>query len=80
VAIDPSGNAIAVWAEDNGLRSNIWSNRVDGTSWGTAVLIESDDSGAADKPQVVMDASGKAIAVWSQSDGSATGVWSNRYD
>ena len=65
VAVDGSGDAIAVWYQDDGTRDNIWSNRyVVGTGWGEATLIETDDSGDDYSPQVAVDSSGKAIAVW----------------
>ena len=80
VSVDGSGNAIAVWSQSDGVRDNIWSNRyVVGTGWGTAQLIETDDSGYAWEPQVSCDSSGNAIAVWSQSDGFRANIWSNRY-
>jgi hypothetical protein len=82
VAIDASGNAVAVWGQqDDGPRYNIWSNRYTASTglWGTAVLIETDDAGDAYEPQVAIDASGNAVAVWHQWDGSHYNVWSNLY-
>ena len=80
VAIDPSGNAIAVWHQYDGTRNNIWANRfTPGTGWGTAQLIETDNSGFAFNPQVAIDPSGNAIAVWYQSDGTRYNIWANRY-
>jgi len=44
VAIDNSGNAMAVWRQSDGVDPNpsIWANRYDAVSgsWGTATLIE----------------------------------------
>ena len=81
VAIDSSGNAIAVWVQDDGSRDNIWSNKyVEGTGWGTAQLIETDNTGRADNPQIAIDSNGNAIAVWVQSDGAGDNIWSNRYE
>ena len=80
VAVNPSGNAVAVWKQSDGTRWNIWSNRyTSGTGWGTATLIETDNSGDAFDPQVVIDSSGNAVAVWKQSDGTRWNIWSNRY-
>jgi hypothetical protein len=83
VAVDDSGNAIAVWDHEDGpLHTNIWANRyVVGTGWGTATLIETDD-GDVGYPQVAMDGSGNAIAVWEQDNdsfGSRTSIYANRY-
>jgi hypothetical protein len=80
VAIDPSGNAIAVWHQSDGALFNIWSNRYTPTGgWGAAELIETDNAGSAFDPQVAIDPSGNAIAVWHQSDGVQFNIWSNRY-
>ena len=31
VAVDPDGNAVAVWEQSDGIRSNIWANRFEST-------------------------------------------------
>lgn len=82
VAFDGSGNAVAVWAQSDGLRDNIMANRyVAGVGWGGAVLIETDNAGYAYEPQVVVDGSGNATAVWSQHNaaGFTHNAWANRY-
>ena len=80
VGIDSNGNAIAVWQQHDGTRNNIWSNRyTQGTGWGTAELIETDNTWNAFFPQVGIDSNGNAVAVWRQSDGTRYNIWSNRY-
>lgn len=81
VAVDGSGNAIAVWYRSSEVtRLDIWANRYEvGVGWGEAELIETDDAGDAERPQVAVDVSGSAIAVWYQSDGILTSIWSNQY-
>jgi hypothetical protein len=80
IAMDSSGNAIAVWGQSDGIRYNIWANRyMPGTGWGTAALIETDNAGDAFNPQIAMDSGGNAIAVWGQSDGTRYNIWANRY-
>ena len=80
VAVDASGNAVAVWSQlDATPRVSISASRfVPGSGWGAATLLETDD-GEAWNPQVAVDASGNAIAVWNQSDGTRFDVWANRY-
>ena len=57
-------NAIAVWRLSDGIRSNIWANRyVLGSGWGTAELIETDNTGRAFEPKVAVDPSGNAKVV-----------------
>lgn len=80
IAFDGSGNAIAVWEQFDGTRYNIKANLYTaGTGWGTAELIETDDIGNNDFPQLAMDSSGNAIAVWRQSDGTRLNIMANRY-
>jgi len=81
VSVQPNGNALAVWQQSDGSRTNIWSNNyIVGTGWGTAELIESDNTDNAIDPQVSVDTNGNAMAVWLQSDGAVFNVWSNRYE
>jgi hypothetical protein len=79
VGFDSSGNAIAVWTQTDGTHYNIWANRFNGTSWGTAEKIETDNAGTAYIPQVAFDSSGNAIAVWYQSDGTRYNILANRF-
>ena len=82
IAVDSSGNALAVWQQSDGTRSNIYSNRYSATSgtWGTAALIETDDAGSAFNPQIAVDSSGNALAVWEQYDGAQFSIFSNRFE
>ena len=80
VAMGANGNAIAVWQQFDGMRNNIWANRyIPGFGWGTAQLIETDNAGSANSPQVTVDGSGNAVAVWEQHDGTTWNVWANRW-
>lgn len=81
IAVDRSGNALAVWMQSDGTRLNIWANRytASGNSWGTDMLIETDNASDALLPQIAIDANGNALAVWEQSDGTRYNVWANRY-
>jgi hypothetical protein len=78
--LDADGNILAVWSQREGARSSTWSNRyAAGTGWSTPVLLETDDAGSTWMTRIVMDASGNALAVWMQSDGTRYNLWSNRY-
>jgi len=81
VAIDLAGNALAVWQQYVGARKDIWSNRYSAASgvWGVATRIES-NTGDAANPQIVIDASGNALAVWEQTDGTVFSIWSSRFE
>ena len=79
VAINEGGDAVAVWQQYDGLRSNIWANRyVVGSGWTGPVVLET-DPGTAFAPQVVVDALSNAVVIWHQSDGTRTNIVSNRY-
>ncbi|WP_286220884.1 Ig-like domain-containing protein [Marinobacter apostichopi] len=80
IAINPDGQAFAVWIQSDGTRDNIWANRFDGNAWGTAEQIETDNAGGASGPQIALDADGGAIAVWQQFDGARNNIWANRFD
>ena len=49
------------------------------TGWQTAQLIETGNAGYASRPQIAFDASGNALAVWDQFDGTRRNIWANRY-
>jgi FG-GAP-like repeat len=83
LAMDSSGNVMAVWSDVTSSTYNIWSCRyVVGSGWQPAVMIETDDAGHATSPRVAVDDAGDAIAVWQQMDGpfpSTPHVFANRY-
>ena len=80
LAFDRAGNAIAVWQQAEGARSDIWANRFTaGSGWGSAVRIESTDLGSAQAPEIALDNAGRAIAVWQQAEGARSDIWANRF-
>lgn len=80
VAVDGDSSAIAVWSQSDGTRDNIWAARFSvGSGWGAPVLLEDYDSGPAAAPQIAMNAAGRAMVVWSQSDGTRFNIYSANY-
>ncbi|MDH3202924.1 MAG: Ig-like domain-containing protein [Myxococcales bacterium] len=78
VGADSNGNAIAVWAQSDGTRLNVFANRfTPSEGWGTPELIEADDGGTG-APQLAVDPSGNAIAVWAQ-ESVDFDAWANRF-
>jgi hypothetical protein len=70
VATDSSGNVIAVWTRSDGTNFRIQSaNRTPSGDWSTPQTI-SDPLQSASSPQVAVDPSGNAVAVWTRNDGS----------
>jgi len=84
IVVDFNSDAMAVWTQQDGVfpnfESNMYSNRYDHTTntWGTASLLET-EPGNADAPQISIDSRGNAIAVWQQTNGAVTGIYSSRY-
>jgi len=75
VAMDSSGNAVAVWSQRIGVQSYIYANRyTPGQGWETAKSIDLPDTpGELDlsfNPKVAINNSGNAIAIWSVSTSS----------
>ena len=76
IAVDPNGNAIAVWYASG--KPGISANRyVAGTGWGTAeAIIDSGSTSYSEDVQVACDKNGNAIAVWNHYGGK---LYANRY-
>ncbi len=77
VAVDSSGNAVAVWMEWAPGRKTLYANRYSGGSWSAPVQIDDpagDNASHYDPPRhaVVMDANGNALIVWRQENAART--------
>lgn len=80
VAIDPLGNATAVWWQSNAQTSQIWANRFTADAgWGLAQAISGTVPEAA-YPWVGTDSAGNAVVVWLQEDSGGNKIWANRYN
>ena len=79
VGLDASGNAVVVWRRSNGSNNIVQSSRSadGGVSWSTPVNLSASGQDA-DHPQVAVDGSGNAVAVWHRENGSNTIVQSSR--
>lgn len=80
VATDADGNAFAVWRQSDGVNLNILANRYTRSNlWGEAQLIGLPEGGGAGLPQLAVDPSGVAHAIWAQRDGEIAHVYTSRY-
>lgn len=81
VAVDSSGNVIAVWERSNGVTSITQAARYHGASntWSSTTDLSAVGQSAVDA-QVAVDSSGNAIAVWERFNGSYTIVQASRFD
>jgi hypothetical protein len=74
IATDTSGNMVAAWTRFDGTNGRIQvSYRPAGGSFGAPFTLSA-SGGDANEPQVSMDNTGKAIAVWIRFDGAKTRV------
>ncbi|HKG38176.1 MAG TPA: PKD domain-containing protein [Conexibacter sp.] len=81
VAVDPAGDAIAAWTDDDGsgMQSLIVATRPAGGPWSAPAPVASDVG--IDAPAVTIDADGNATVVWIESaDGSAFTAHARRRD
>jgi hypothetical protein len=79
MAMDGQGNVMAISQHIQGSQVNLLASRRTATgAWTTPVPVDT-GSAPVDDAQLVMDASGNARAVWQQSNGSQTTMWSRSY-
>jgi hypothetical protein len=74
LGMDASGRAFAVWQQGNAANTDVMANRLDPTTraWGTAERIETEDRGSAFSPSLAVNANGRALAAWGQTNGTLT--------
>ena len=80
IAVAANGNAVAVWVQADGPRTNIWArNYTTGSGLGTLQLIETITSGDAEYPRVAIAPNGIAHAIWLQHDGITPSLRASRF-
>lgn len=94
VAVSADGSATVVWSQDTNPYDpgqpgggptipNIWASVFDGTSWGSPMLIGDPslaDFEGCERTRVVMDASGRAFAIWEEHRSAGNGIASAWFD
>lgn len=82
VGMDADGNAIAMWMRPAFPGDVLWSNRYTaGSGWGTAELIESDETTSLRRPRLSVGVGGDAFAIWVQLEETAMreDIWTTRF-
>lgn len=81
VAVDPAGNALAVWHEaPDGGQFEVWAAWfAAGSGWGPPQRLQSPTAWGADAPGVAMDARGNGLATWHRGDDDRRIVWAARF-
>jgi hypothetical protein len=79
IAVDGSGNAVAVWRRSDGNDDIVQSSRLvaGGASWSTPVNVSPAGIQSA-TPRIAIDGSGNAVAVWRLADVGGTIIQSSR--
>jgi hypothetical protein len=86
IAMDASGNAIAVWPSKppGAALIGIYTSRYDAATatWSDVTPLAPDSAGDAFSPQVAMDSAGNAVAVWQQINAAVSNavIFASRYD
>ena len=79
VAMDASGRGVAVWRQFDETSYSVFASRfVPGTGWEGAVPIDA-GTHESSMPQIAMNPTGTAVALWRQRDASTWRVYANRY-
>ena len=85
MAVDPKGNVTLLWTQHVAPlpafgHSHIYASRYPANgSWSTPALVN-DGAGSTSSLATVVDEVGVVTAVWVQSDGTRSSIWSNRFE
>lgn len=85
LAVDPYGNAFAVWAQWSGSRNRIYANRFDSASGNWSTSGQPIDAGintdvfSSPDPRISLDSTGNAIAVWQDDNGTVSRISAANY-
>lgn len=82
VAVNASGDAVAVWVQYEAVGSSIWASHYNAanSTWSVSKAIGATAYGGAHRPQVAINDAGQAVVVWEQSDdGSRYNLWVNSF-
>ena len=79
VRSDETGDAVAVWQQEDGTATSVYTARLTSGSWNPAELLET-GAGPATDPRVAVDHNGDSVMVWAQDDGAATNIYANYFD
>ncbi|HSB62117.1 MAG TPA: hypothetical protein VLI67_10380 [Vicinamibacteria bacterium] len=81
VAMDPGGNALAVWRDaTGGSVFGVWAARFRrDRGWGQTVLLQSNVGTGADLPQVALDGTGNGLAAWRRPEADRVSIFAARF-
>jgi hypothetical protein len=82
VAMDPAGNALAIWHEgEPGETFGVWAARFAiGAGWGRPVLLQANVGSIVEAPRIARDTEGNGAAVWSRIEADRFNVYAARFN
>ncbi|MFH1029583.1 MAG: hypothetical protein V1791_16420 [Pseudomonadota bacterium] len=82
VAVNAAGDAAAVWVQFEAGGMAVWASTYDAaaTTWSAAQRLGPAPSPLAARPQVAINNTGEAIAVWEERDGTRYNLWVATFD
>lgn len=80
ISMNGGGDAAVAWEQRKGGVVSIATNLYLAGAWGATPVVVDTATTPASWPAIALDNTGKAIAVWQQSDGTADNGWASRYD
>jgi len=79
LSVSANGEAFVIWIQNEGERDDIWAARYAGGTWEAPERIDDYDADNKTEPDVAVDGSGVAHAVWVQTDPDFANIWAARY-
>lgn len=81
VAINSNGVAVAVWTENNNFIPNVYARVFDGVEWSeTSSNLNVNANRVASVPQIAINDSGMAVAVWKEYNGSTFNIYARIFN
>lgn len=80
VALNASGQGMAVWCKHDGARVQLWTRAYnESTGWERAEPMRTDGAAGIGFVQIAMDAQGCVIVAWRRFVDPGSGIWVNRF-
>jgi Calcium-binding EGF domain len=79
VALAANGRGVIIWLQNTESDGDMWAVRYDNPTFGEPSRIDESGTGSAFDPSVQLDGAGNGFAAWTQTDGSNSKIWVNRF-
>jgi hypothetical protein len=80
IVADNTGDAIAVWQQYDGTSTRVYTNQLTAvSSWGTPTIVSSSTSTGAYAPEIAINKSGSAMAVWYENNNGTFNAYARSF-